>query len=273
MKQANFFALFVGIESPDPETLKQTSKKQNTKRNMAENIHKLYSYGMFVTAGFIVGFDNEKGSIADAMAEFIDECAIPVSMVGLLYALPNTQLTRRLAKEGRLHEGHDVMLEDRAGDQCSLGINFEPKRPLREILTDYKLILEQVFEPAAYARRLDRLTAMLDRSGRPERAKEDMRLSSLQMVNRILDAMPGGRDMFWKTFMNCARNNPGALRSIVSMMAIYVHLDPFARSVIAEINRRIAVTDEEGRGMPGATQVTAAEAATARSLATGSSSH
>jgi len=206
------------------------------------------------------------------MAEFIDECAIPVSIVGLLYALPNTQLTRRLAREGRLHEGHDVMLEDRSGDQCSLGINFEPKRPLREILTDYKLILEQVFEPAAYARRLDRLTAMLDRSGRPERAKEDIRLSSLHMVSRILDAMPGGRDMFWKTFMNCARNNPGALRSIVSMMAIYVHLGPFARSVIAEINRRIAVI-EEGRGMPGAAQVTAAEAATARSLATGSSLH
>jgi hypothetical protein len=52
--------------------------------------------------------------------------------------------------------------------------------------------------------------------------------------------------------MNCARNNPGALRSIVSMMAIYVHLGPFAGSVIAEINRRIAVIDEEGRGMPGA---------------------
>jgi radical SAM superfamily enzyme YgiQ (UPF0313 family) len=273
MKQANFFALFIGIESPDPETLKQTSKKQNTKRNMVENIHKLYSYGMFVTAGFIVGFDNEKGSIADAMAEFIDECAIPVSMVGLLYALPNTQLTRRLVQEGRLHEGHDVMLEDRAGDQCSLGINFEPKRPLREILTDYKHILEQVFEPAAFARRLDRLTAMLDLSGRLERAKEDMRLASLQMVNRILDAMPGGRDVFGKTFMNCARNNPAALRSIVSLMAIYVHLGPFARGVIAEINRRIAVIEEAGRGMPAAAQVTTAEAATARSLATGAVLH
>jgi radical SAM superfamily enzyme YgiQ (UPF0313 family) len=242
LKQANFFAVFIGIESPDPETLRQTSKKQNTRRNMAENIHKLYGYGLFVTAGFIVGFDNEKGSIADAMADFIEECAIPVSMVGLLYALPNTQLTRRLAEEGRLYEGHDVMDPERSGDQCSLGINFEPKRPLRDILTDYKRVLERIFEPAAYARRLDRLAALLDRSERPEPHKDDRRrrLASLQTVNRILDAMPGERSMFWDTFVNCARTNPTALPAIVSLMAIYAHLGPFARQVTAEIDRRIA---------------------------------
>ena len=242
MKQANFFAVFIGIESPDPETLRQTSKKQNTRRNMAENVHKLYSYGLFVTAGFIVGFDNEKGSIADAMADFIEECAIPVSMVGLLYALPNTQLTRRLAKEGRLYEGHDVMDVERSGDQCSLGINFEPLRPLHDILTDYKKILERVFEPAAYARRLDRLATLLDRSGRPEPHKEDRRrrLASLQTVNRILDAMPGGRSKFWDSFINCARTNPAALSAVVSLMAMYAHLGPFSRQVIGEIDRRIA---------------------------------
>ena len=242
LKQANFFAVFIGIESPDPETLRQTSKKQNTRRNMAANIHKIYSYGLFVTAGFIVGFDNENGSIADAMADFIEECAIPVSMVGLLYALPNTQLTRRLAKEGRLYQGHDVMDPERSGDQCSLGINFEPKRPLHDVLSDYKRVLERVFEPAAYANRLDRLTALLDRSGRPEPHGDDRRrrMASLQTVHRILDAMPGGRSRFWDSFVNCARTNPAALPAIVSLMAIYAHLGPFSRQVIAEIDRRIA---------------------------------
>src|SRR3984893_2881607 len=62
MKDANFFGIFVGIESPDPATLVQMKKKQNTRRNMAECIHKIYGYGMFVTAGFIVGFDTEKVS-------------------------------------------------------------------------------------------------------------------------------------------------------------------------------------------------------------------
>ena len=103
MSEANFFGVFVGIESPDPDTLVMMQKKQNTRRNIADSVHRIYAAGMFVTAGFIVGFDSEKGSIADAMIELIEEAAIPVAMVGLLYALPNTQLTRRLAREGRIH--------------------------------------------------------------------------------------------------------------------------------------------------------------------------
>src|SRR4051795_4782269 len=168
MKDANFFGVFVGIESPDPETLIQMRKKQNTKRNIAESIQKIYGYGMFVTAGFIVGFDTQKGSIAHSMTEFIEDCAVPVCMVGLLYALPGTQLTRRLEKEGRLHPGHDIMRVEQAGDQCTLGCNFDTKRPLRDILTDYRTVLENVFSPQAYAGRLKRMAAMMDRSGRPK---------------------------------------------------------------------------------------------------------
>ena len=60
MRKANFFAVFIGIESPDPETLVHTKKKQNTRRDIAESVHKVYAAGMFVTAGFIVGFDTER---------------------------------------------------------------------------------------------------------------------------------------------------------------------------------------------------------------------
>jgi radical SAM superfamily enzyme YgiQ (UPF0313 family) len=248
MKQANFFAVFVGIESPDPETLAATRKKQNTRRDISASIHKIYQYGMFVTAGFIVGFDTERVSIADAMADFIEDCAIPVCMVGLLYALPNTQLTRRLAAEGRLHQGHDVMLEANSGDQCTLGINFDPKRPMRDILTDYKMILERVFDPTAYAGRIDRLVSALDRSGRRRDLPEgDVRrkMGSIEVVHRIINAVPGVREPFWKTFVNCAKNNPAALRYVVLLMAFYIHLGPFAQRVIAEIDRRIAAEGAE----------------------------
>ena len=95
MKSANFFAIFVGIESPDTETLIATQKKQNTRRSLAESVHKIYSAGMFVFAGLIVGFDSEKGSIAAGMIDCIEATSIPVCMIGLLTALPNTQLTRR----------------------------------------------------------------------------------------------------------------------------------------------------------------------------------
>jgi radical SAM superfamily enzyme YgiQ (UPF0313 family) len=244
MKQANFFAVFVGIESPDPETLIAMKKKQNTRRDIAASIHKIYAAGIFVTAGFIVGFDTEKVAIAKAMADFIEESAIPVCMVGLLYALPNTQLTRRLATEGRLHEGHDLMRD--GGDQCTLGINFDPKRPMRDILSDYKDILERVYDPAAYAGRLTRLAALLNRSGRREEAPNnnvDSRLASIETVHRIINAVPGTRDVFWQAFVGCAKTNPAALRYIVMLMAMYIHLGPFARRVIAEIDRRIAAED------------------------------
>ena len=96
---------------------------------------------MFVTAGFIVGFDNEKAGMADAMVELIEEAAIPVCMVGLLYALPNTQLTRRLTKEGRLHPPPEFA-SSRA-DQCTLGLNYDTLRPRKDVLTDYRDILAE----------------------------------------------------------------------------------------------------------------------------------
>jgi radical SAM superfamily enzyme YgiQ (UPF0313 family) len=246
MKDANFFAVFVGIESPDPETLVQMRKKQNTRRNIAECVHRIYRYGMFVTAGFIVGFDTEKVSIAGSMTDFIEECAIPVCMVGLLYALPGTQLTRRLASEGRLHANHEVMRYEQAGDQCTLGCNFETKRPLREILEDYRTVLANVFEPAAYAGRLSRLAAMLDRSGRRRNrheADDRRKLGGIATVNRIIDKLPDAREPFYGVFSQVARNNPAALRYIVLLMAMYMHLGPFSRHVIGEIDRRIAELD------------------------------
>ena len=140
LRSANFFALLVGIETPDPETLVLTSKKQNTRRDLVASIHKIYSAGMFVTAGFIVGFDGEKNGAGRATTAFIEDAAIPVCMVGLLFALPNTQLTRRLEKEGRLFQGHDMMAND-AGDQCTAGLNFETSRPREDILRDCQSII------------------------------------------------------------------------------------------------------------------------------------
>jgi radical SAM superfamily enzyme YgiQ (UPF0313 family) len=247
MKDSNFFGIFVGIESPDPETLVQMKKKQNTRRNIAECIHKIYSYGMFVTAGFIVGFDTEKVSMGQSMIDFIEETNIPVCMVGLLYALPGTQLTRRLAAEGRLHAGHDLMKVEQAGDQCSLGCNFDTKRPLRDILVDYKAVLEHVFSPAAYAGRLSRLAVMLDRSDRRHDLPDGdirKRLGSIEGVHRVIRALPDAREPFWNTFVQVAKGNPNALRYIVMLMALYMHLGPFSKHVIGEIDRRIAQLDE-----------------------------
>lgn len=242
MREANFFGVFVGIESPDPETLRLMRKKQNTRRNIAESIHKIYSYGMFVNAGFILGFDSEKESVADTMVELIEEAAIPLSIVGLLYALPGTQLTRRLEKEGRLHPDHDVFSP---GDQCTHGLNFEPARPLRDILLDYKNILERIFDPVAYANRLDRMISMLDRSRRQRKLhKEDLRskFTSMEKVHQIMSQLPA-REVFWKTLASCAKNNPAVMTSLLTLMAVYLHLGPYSRYVIEATERRLATFD------------------------------
>ena len=241
MSEANFVGVFVGIESPDPDTLVAMKKKQNTRRSLVESIHKIYAAGIFVTAGFIVGFDSEKGSIADGMIKLIEEAAIPVCMVGLLYALPNTQLTRRLTKEGRLHPVPDSYLPGSA-DQCTQGLNFDTLRPREEILLDYKRILEKVYEPAAYAGRLERLTALLDNSHRKRQTDAGLsrrRFDGREMISRIITNLPEPRELFWPVLTRCVSSNPQSARWIVALTALYLHLGPFSRYVIGQIEQKI----------------------------------
>ncbi len=242
MTEANFIGVFVGIESPDPATLVAMRKKQNTRRSIPDSIHRIYAAGLFVTAGFIVGFDSEKESMADAMVELIEEAAIPVCMVGLLYALPNTQLTRRLEKEGRLHP--DPEREDiKSADQCTMGLNFETLRPRQEILGDYVSILQRVYDPVAFAGRLQRLARLLDNSGRKQQTRTEYAQSrdgGLEVTRRILANMPAPRDMFRRTLMQCLSANPASIRSILGQMALYAHVGPFSRDVIGRLETMIA---------------------------------
>ena len=241
LKRCNFFAVFVGIESPDTETLIAMRKKQNTRRSIGDSVHKIYRAGMFVTAGFIVGFDSEKGSIAEPMIELIEEAAIPIAMVGLLYALPNTQLTRRLAREGRLHVDHDSAPAGK-GDQCTAGVNYETKRSRLEILRDYRTILERIYDPDAFCGRLERLAAMLDCSARrKELPAGDIRgrVGTIKLVHDLLSRLPEGRERFWKAFTTCMSINPNSVRGIVTLMAFYLHVGPYSRYVMKQIDRQI----------------------------------
>jgi len=248
MSEANFVGVFVGIESPNSDTLIAMKKKQNTRRSLVESIHKIYAAGIFVTAGFIVGFDNENGSIADAMIEFIEEAAIPVCMVGLLYALPNTQLTRRLEKEGRLHPTPlDPRSHTGSADQCTQGLNFDTVRPREQIHLDYKRILEKIYEPQAYAGRVERLAGLLNNSHRKRRTPaSDSRhgFGASEMLTRIVTNLPEPRDVFWPAFKQCVSINPQSARWLVALFALYLHLGPFSRYVVSEIEEKMRETGE-----------------------------
>jgi hypothetical protein len=114
---------------------------------------------------------------------------------------------------------------------------------LRAVLEDYKRVLELVYEPAAYASRLRRLASLLDRSASHRSVPTgDLRgsVGAMELVHRIVSALPETRELFWQVFVTCARENPNATRIIVGLMALYLHLGPFSRRVIAAIDRRIA---------------------------------
>src|SRR3979490_3617203 len=103
------------------------------------------------------------------------------------------------------------MKSEQAGDQCTLGCNFDTKRPLRDILVDYKAVLRHVFSPTAYAGRLSRLAVKLDRSDRPRDLPDgDMRkrLGGLDSVHKHIRALPEGREPFWKPFLEARKTNP-----------------------------------------------------------------
>src|SRR2546422_5837784 len=119
MRRAGFRRVFLGIETPVEESLKEAQKSQN-RGNLLESVKRIQSYGMEVMAGFIVGFDNDPEDIFERQIDFIRKSAIPLAMVGLLNALPDTQLWKRLEREGRL-------LGEASGNNTVCTFNFKTR--------------------------------------------------------------------------------------------------------------------------------------------------
>jgi radical SAM superfamily enzyme YgiQ (UPF0313 family) len=107
MRQANFGWVFIGIESPDPESLKETLKTQNLRGDILQSVQRIYGSGIDVLAGFIVGFDNDTLDTFDRQYEFITQAGIASAMIGLLTAMPRTPLHTRLLQEGRIDDSAD----------------------------------------------------------------------------------------------------------------------------------------------------------------------
>ena len=245
MQEVGFFAIFVGIESPDEETLVAMQKRQNTHRSIAESIHKIYAHGMFVNAGFIIGFDTERASVARGIIGCIEETGIPVNMAGLLFALPTTQLTKRLAAAGRLHENFDVA-PDGVGDQCTAGINFDPCRPRVDILKDYLQVVETIYTPDRYFARVLDVGLRLDSSRR--RFKPGLRqwfreLKGFTRMALKLGTRKSTRSAFWRTLVQAVRKNPRSARYVGSLMALYLHFGGFSQYVAAKIREAIVMEE------------------------------
>jgi radical SAM superfamily enzyme YgiQ (UPF0313 family) len=233
MRRAGFFAVFVGIETPDKAALMGARKIQNVQRDIVASVHKIYRAGMYVNAGFILGFDAESSDVARQMMGCIEDAAIPMCMVGLLYALPSTRLSRRLDTEGRLHADSDRLVGAGDADQCTSGLNFDTTRPRGDILADYRSILSRTNAPAAFFGRVRRLNRQLDLSGHRLRRPFGSTGRDLRTFARITWQL-GVRDRevrgeFWRTLADSLFHRPRTLRGAMSFAALYLHVKSFSR--------------------------------------------
>ena len=167
MAEANITFVFVGIESPNEASLKETRKVQNVRPRggtLLEKVARIQNAGMEVWCGMIVGFDSDDASIFAAQRRFIAQSRIAHVMINLLSAIPRTPLCKRLLAEGRL----DLAAEGE--DMGSFGTNVVPLRLDRETLFEgYAGLMRDVYTPQAYFDRLDAL--YLDRRFRPAAAR------------------------------------------------------------------------------------------------------
>lgn len=248
MRRANYFAIFTGIETPDPETLVQMQKKQNTRRSIGESVQRIYAAGIYVVAGFVVGFDAEKQNVAPMLTACIGETCVPMTTVSLLTALPNTQLSRRLEREGRLFDGFRRTMTE-SGDMCTAGLNFKTLRPRRDILKDYRDVMEAVYAPAAFFHRV-RVIGYLLKIPKVPKKKIFWRRSALELLafarlSWIMSVTyPELKKPFWNTIWFTLRKNPSAIESVSRNIAQYVYLYKFKDYVIKAAETRMAQIDD-----------------------------
>jgi len=218
MHAARFHRVFLGIETPATESLKEANKAQNTKSDLLESVHKIQSYGIEVMAGFIVGFDNDPEDIFDRQISFIRKSAIPLAMVGLLTALPDTQLWKRLEREDRL-------VYESSGNNTDCSLNFVPKMDREFLIEGYKSLLRTLYSPQEfYQRALDSLSRVSNNTIELPQMNVFEVLRSFIRITVRLGLCDKERQRYWKYLFSIARHRPHSLGSGIALAAMGYHL-------------------------------------------------
>jgi len=217
MRDAGFRRVFLGIETPVEESLVEAQKPQN-RGNLLDSVKKIQSYGMEVMAGFIVGFDNDPDDIFERQIEFIRESAIPLAMVGMLNALPDTQLWRRLEREGRL------LGEDATGNNTVATLNFVTKMDPARLISGYQSIMKTIYKPREYYQRaLDSLkrTAHETKEPTPYNFFDEIRAFSKLVLK--LGVIDSERKEFWRFFIQALRQHHDRMTESLRLAAMGYH--------------------------------------------------
>ncbi len=147
MVAAGFKKVFLGIETPSADSLRECHKLQNLRGDLAQAVRTIQRAGLEVMGGFIVGFDSDEADIFERQFEFIQKTGVVTAMVGLLQAMPRSRLYRRLAAENRL-------LSASRGDNTRAAFNFEPRLDREYLVENYRRLMTRLYEPRAYYRRI-----------------------------------------------------------------------------------------------------------------------
>jgi radical SAM superfamily enzyme YgiQ (UPF0313 family) len=235
MLECNFNAVFLGIETPDAESLELTKKFQNTRSSLVESVETINRAGLRIMAGFIIGFDGEKKGAGDRIIQFVEETAIPTAVFGLLQALPNTALWHRLEKEGRLYGSTTD------GNQFAL-MNFVPTRPIEEIAREYVHAFCTLYEPSQFLGRVYRHFLHLRPSPCqvPFTMPSRVELKALATIFWRQGFKRSTRWQFWRQLFDIVKHNPGVWDHYVTVCAHAEHFIEYRQIVRDQIETQLA---------------------------------
>ncbi len=217
MRVANFNSVFVGIETPSEESLQSCGKVQNTGKDLAEKVKILQRNGLQVQAGFIVGFDTDTSRIFEDMVKFIQKSGIVTAMVGLLNALPETQLYKRLSTEGRL------LKKQTAGDNTDFTLNFMPKMDPAKLVEGYRKVLNSIFGEKHYYERIITFLKEYKLTAISTKMNFFVKLKAVTSAFWSMGVREKGRKYFWRMMLWTLFKKPALLTEAITLSIYGFH--------------------------------------------------
>ena len=233
MVRANFYYVFIGIESPSEQSLLETKKYQNLRHDQLESIRFIQSQGLWVSAGFIIGFDSDTEDIFERQRDFIERAAIPWAMAGLLQAPPTTPLYNRMLKQGRLLD------EDTALSNFN-SPNFRTLLPLPILLQGLRETLVSLYSPSAFYNRAYRSLVQWETREQQKATPYPFLLTLGVLVRSIFrqGVLSSYRRAYWKFLLQILRRwwrNPPKLVMGMTMLLSGHHFIKYAQDVAAAL--------------------------------------
>ena len=201
MVDAGFGTVFIGIETPNEESLAECAKSQNQNRDLVASVKKIQNHGLEVQGGFIVGFDSDPPSIFKRQIDFIQKSGIVTAMVGLLNAPLGTRLYRRLKQENRLVKAF-------TGNNTDCSLNFIPKMNHETLINGYKHILETIYSSNHYYKRIKTFLKEYKPRGKTAGTMQIHHIKAFFKSIWFLGVWDKGRRHYWRLFISTLLNSP-----------------------------------------------------------------